>query len=138
MTVSVIAEITKEFRFEAAHFLPNVPEQHQCHNIHGHSYLVILRVLGPIDEKFGWVMDLNDLANAFKPLLKELDHSLLNNIKGLENPTGENVAIWIMIRLGRIMPTLDSVTVHATNRIAVTIKRQDVDFLIDNELKRPD
>jgi 6-pyruvoyltetrahydropterin/6-carboxytetrahydropterin synthase len=122
--VSIIAEMAKEFRFEAAHFLPNVPKSHQCHKIHGHSYLVTLRARGVVDEKLGWVMDLTELSQAFLPLLGQLDHALLNEIEGLENPTGENVAIWIITRLGKIVPQLSSVTVKATNRIAITVTRQ--------------
>lgn len=124
--MSIIAEMAKEFRFEAAHYLPNVEATHQCHKIHGHSYLVTVRAEGFIDEKLGWVMDLNELSEKFAPLLKILDHSLLNDIEGLENPTGENVAVWIMTRLGARLPQLSSVTVEATNRIAITVRRQAV------------
>jgi 6-pyruvoyltetrahydropterin/6-carboxytetrahydropterin synthase len=124
MTITV--EIAKTFRFEAAHFLPNVGADHKCHNIHGHSYQVTLRVKGPLDEKFGWVMDLGDLSDQFSPVLRVLDHAFLNNIKGLENPTSENIAIWLMKTVVKIIPTLSSVTLGATDRLAVTVQRQDV------------
>lgn len=29
--------IYKQFTFDAAHFLPNVPEGHKCANMHGHT-----------------------------------------------------------------------------------------------------
>lgn len=121
--MSIVVEMTKEFRFEAAHYLPNVPEHHQCRSLHGHSYTVILKAAGPIDEKMGWVMDLSELSERFSPLLKILDHSLLNEIEGLANPTGENVAVWIFTRLEKDLPQLTSVTVEATNRIAITVTR---------------
>jgi len=35
-------EIFKEFTFEAAHRLPNVPEGHKCARLHGHSFRVEL------------------------------------------------------------------------------------------------
>ena len=38
----------EQFRFEAAHFLPNVPEGHKCARLHGHSF----RLLHPLDD--GW------------------------------------------------------------------------------------
>ncbi len=121
--MAIHAEIAKEFRFEAAHFLPAVPESHQCHKIHGHSYRLVIRVKGPIDEKMGWVMDLAELNVAFAPLAKLLDHSLLNEIEGLENPTGEMVALWIFRKLEPGLPLISSVTLEATNRIAVTISK---------------
>jgi 6-pyruvoyltetrahydropterin/6-carboxytetrahydropterin synthase len=122
--VSISAEITKDFRFEAAHFLPKVPESHQCHRMHGHSYKVTVRIIGPIDEEQGWVMDLYELSKAFAPITQTLDHRLLNEIDGLENPTGENVALWIFRRLEKSLPLLSSVTVEATGRIATTIHKK--------------
>lgn len=124
--MAITAEIAKVFRFEAAHFLPNVPKTHQCHSMHGHSYIVTLRARGPIDRDRGWVMDLADMSQAFAPLLKTLDHALLNEIDGLENPTSENLAVFIMTRMAKIMPLLSSVSVEATDRIAITVTRDDV------------
>lgn len=127
--MSIIAEMAKEFRFEAAHFLPRVPPDHQCHKIHGHSYLVTIKAEGPIDEEAGWVMDLAVISRSIAPLMKVLDHSLLNEVEGLENPTGENVAVWIFKKLIKNLPQLTSVTLEATNRIAITIKKQDALFV---------
>ena len=50
-------EIYKEFTFEAAHRLPNVPEGHKCARLHGHSFRVVVYVAGPVQEPIGWVMD---------------------------------------------------------------------------------
>ncbi|MCB0565184.1 MAG: 6-carboxytetrahydropterin synthase, partial [Phaeodactylibacter sp.] len=49
--------IFKEFTFDAAHYLPNVPEDHKCRRMHGHTYRVRLYIKGPLDPKLGWVMD---------------------------------------------------------------------------------
>ncbi|HXW60348.1 MAG TPA: 6-carboxytetrahydropterin synthase QueD [Myxococcota bacterium] len=122
----IFAEIIKEFRFEAAHFLPRVPKNHQCHRMHGHSYKLTIRAHGPIDEHMGWVMDLKDLSEGFAPLAKVLDHALLNEIEGLENPTGENIALWIFKRLEKTLPWLSSVSLEATDRVAITIHKKDV------------
>ena len=43
-------EIFKEFTFEAAHRLPNVPPGHKCARLHGHSFRVELHVRGTVDE----------------------------------------------------------------------------------------
>lgn len=127
--MAIHAEIAKEFRFEAAHFLPGVPETHQCHKIHGHSYRVVIRVKGPLDEKMGWVMDLCELNQAFAPLAALLDHSMLNEIEGLENPTGELVALWIFRKLQPRLPLISSVTLEATNRISVTISKESLQLI---------
>lgn len=48
----------KDFWFEAAHRLPNVPEGHKCSRLHGHSFMVRLEIIGEVDLYTGWVIDL--------------------------------------------------------------------------------
>jgi len=107
-------ELFKEFKFEAAHRLPNVPEGHQCSRLHGHSFQVALHVEGPVDESLGWVIDFSELKQAFKPYLAMLDHNYLNEIEGLENPTSENIARWIWDRVKPQLPLLSQVVVRET------------------------
>lgn len=107
-------EIFKVFTIEAAHRLPQVPAQHKCSRLHGHSFRIEIRVAGPVAEREGWVMDFADLKRAFKPLYEQLDHHYLNEIEGLENPTSENLARWIWQRLKPAMPSLSRVVIHET------------------------
>ena len=107
-------EIWKEFRFEAAHLLPNVPEGHKCRRLHGHSYRVRVYVEGDLDGELGWVVDFADIADAFEPLRKRLDHYYLNEIEGLENPTSEVLARWIWRRLEPVLPILSAIEVGET------------------------
>ena len=106
--------ISKAFSFDAAHFLPKVSEGHKCKNLHGHTYKVILKLKGEIDPEMGWIIDFSEISSYFKPILTELDHKLLNNIKGLENPTAENISGWIFIKLKGVLKELSSVTVYET------------------------
>ena len=105
--------IFKEFTFEAAHKLPLVQENHKCFNLHGHSFKVKISVDGPINE-MGWVMDFSELKKICAPHIKQLDHSYLNEIEGLENPTSENIAIWLWKRLKEPLQNLSSITVMET------------------------
>ena len=105
----------KEFSFEAAHLLPNVPPDHKCARLHGHSFTVKISVEGHVEENSGWVMDFADISSAFKPICKELDHYYLNEIEGLENPTSENIARWIWERLKPTLPQLFEVEVRETS-----------------------
>jgi 6-pyruvoyltetrahydropterin/6-carboxytetrahydropterin synthase len=107
-------EIYKDFTFEAAHRLPNVPPEHKCSRLHGHSYQVRLAVSGEVGAESGWVQDFGDLKEAFKPLLDRLDHYYLNEIAGLENPTSEVLAIWIWNNLIPSLPLLTRVEVKET------------------------
>ncbi|MGY2050587.1 6-carboxytetrahydropterin synthase QueD [Methylobacterium sp. JK268] len=107
-------KITQAFTFEAAHWLPNVPETHRCRRMHGHSYRVELTLDGPVDPRTGWVVDFFDVESAFAPLLAELDHHCLNDVPGLENPTAEHIALWIWTRARPALPALAAVRVYET------------------------
>jgi 6-pyruvoyltetrahydropterin/6-carboxytetrahydropterin synthase len=107
-------DLRRTFQFEAAHLLPHLPETHKCRRLHGHSFQVEIVVTGDVDPSFGWVMDYADVKAAFKPLWERLDHYYLNEIKGLENPTSENLAIWIWDELKPRLPLLSEVVVAET------------------------
>jgi len=107
-------EIFKKFSIEAAHRLPNLPEQHKCWRLHGHSFVVEIHVAGPLTAKEGWIMDFADVTRAFQPLYDQLDHHYLNDIPGLENPTSEILAMWIWTRLKSALPLLSKVVVRET------------------------
>ncbi|GAA0742664.1 6-carboxytetrahydropterin synthase QueD [Dactylosporangium roseum] len=87
-------EIFREFTFEAAHRLPQVPSGHKCARLHGHSYRLEVHVQGEVNPTPGWVMDFADIKAAVKPVIDQLDHYYLNEVPGLENPTSENLARW--------------------------------------------
>ena len=107
-------EIYKEFGFESAHRLPNVPPGHKCARMHGHSFRVSVHVEGDIGEASGWVCDFADISQACAPLREELDHRVLNDVPGLENPTSEVLARWIWQRLADRLPGLSMVEVRET------------------------
>lgn len=107
-------DIFKRFTIEAAHRLPHVPAGHKCARLHGHSFVIELHVSGEPDPQLGWVMDFAELKAAFLPLYEQLDHHYLNDIAGLENPTSEQLAIWIWERLKPQVPLLSQVVIHET------------------------
>ena len=107
-------EIYKTFTIEAAHRLPHLPDNHKCSRLHGHSFKIEVHVSGDVNETTGWVMDFADISESFKPLFERLDHHYLNEIEGLENPTSENLAIWVWHELESRLPLLTSVVVKET------------------------
>ncbi len=107
-------KLSKSFRFEAAHWLPTFPEGHKCRRMHGHSFLVDVEVEGEVEESAGYLVDYGVIKQAIEPVCKELDHFVLNDIEGLENPTAENISRWIWERLAVSLPLLTCVRVHET------------------------
>jgi 6-pyruvoyltetrahydropterin/6-carboxytetrahydropterin synthase len=106
-------EIFREFTFEAAHRLPQVPDGHKCARLHGHSYRLEVHISGDVDPAMGWIMDFADLKAAVNPVIAELDHYYLNEVPGLENPTSENLARWTWDRLAATLP-LSAIVVRET------------------------
>ena len=108
-------ELVKEFHFEAAHRLPMVPPEHKCHRMHGHSYRIEVGVAGEVEPRLGWLVDFGEIADRVEPVLeRELDHRVLNDVPGLENPTSEVLAQWLWKRLSLLVPQLAAITVHET------------------------
>jgi 6-pyruvoyltetrahydropterin/6-carboxytetrahydropterin synthase len=90
--------IGRTYRFESAHHLPNVPIGHKCRHLHGHNYRLEIVVRGTLDER-GFVKDFAEIDEEVAPLLKQVDHRLLNDVEGLENPTAEIIAAWFFERI---------------------------------------
>jgi 6-pyruvoyltetrahydropterin/6-carboxytetrahydropterin synthase len=107
-------EIYKEFSFDSAHFLPNVPVGHKCREMHGHTYRLKVFIKGGLDPNLGWIMDFKDLKDALIPVIDQLDHKLINNIGGLENPTAENITVWIWQQIKPSLPLLSRIELYET------------------------
>lgn len=107
-------QVFREFKFEAAHRLPHVPEGHKCSRLHGHSYRFTVFVGGPVVAKLGWVMDFGDIKAVVEPVVGELDHFYLNDIAGLENPTSEVLAQWLWSRIAPDLLGLREIEVRET------------------------
>lgn len=101
--------ITREFRFEAAHYLsvPHLsPEENKrvfgpCCAVHGHGYRLRVTLRGTPDEH-GWLLDFSDLkAIVQRYVLDDYDHADLNLLDDFRNvpPTAEHVAAAVFRRL---------------------------------------
>lgn len=106
--------LVKSFDFEAAHWLPCFPEGHKCRRMHGHSFRVDVIVEGEVPEEKGYLVDYADIKRAIEPVRARLDHYVLNEVEGLENPTSEMIARWVFDRLEPALPILAEVVVHET------------------------
>ncbi len=119
--------IYKEFRFEAAHKLPNY--HGKCSRLHGHSWVGRVYVKGNklIDHgpKQGMIIDYGDISQYIQPLLDDfLDHYYLNETTGLENPTSENISRWIYEKLEKVgLPGLYAVEIRETCTSGCTYKK---------------
>jgi len=108
--------LSKDFEFDAAQALPQFPEGHKCHRLHGHSFTVTVSVRGTVDEATGLLYDHAVISDAMKPVIEQLDHTYLNDVVGLDNPTIENTSRWIWEKLVDKLPGLYEIVLHETPR----------------------
>jgi 6-pyruvoyltetrahydropterin/6-carboxytetrahydropterin synthase len=111
--------IGRTYRFESAHRLPLLPDTHKCRRMHGHGYRVDIVVAGRLDGR-GFVADFAELDAAVLPVIAEVDHRVLNDIEGLENPTAELIAAWFLARI----PACESVRVYENDDCWAEARRQ--------------
>jgi 6-pyruvoyltetrahydropterin/6-carboxytetrahydropterin synthase len=114
MTDQHYVELATTFRIEASHQLHKAPATSVCRRLHGHSWKIEVRVAGNVRPDVGWLIDYHDIEAAWQPLHDALDHRHLNDVEQLDNPTSENLAIWIWSHLQPALPQLFSVTVNET------------------------
>ena len=128
--------LTKSFTFDGAHRLPDYDGA--CARVHGHTWRVDVAVKGtglePLMDsgpKNGMLIDFKDLKAVVGPLIARLDHNMLNEIDGLDNPTAENIAAWLFAKIEPLLDAnrdshramLDSVTVWESPDSSCTVTR---------------
>jgi 6-pyruvoyltetrahydropterin/6-carboxytetrahydropterin synthase len=117
--------ILKELTFDSAHYLPELPEDHKCRHIHGHTYRLKVWLEGKPDE-IGWVMDFADLKKSLMPVIDTIDHKILNHIEGLENPTCELVAVWLWKKLKPTLSSLKRIELYETPTSGVLYEGENI------------
>ncbi|WP_372784820.1 6-pyruvoyl tetrahydropterin synthase family protein [Phenylobacterium sp.] len=104
-------ELTKQFRFDAAHTLLRDVEADGSRRIHGHSYRAEVTLRGAPDPASGMIIDTRILADKLEETRCALDHRFLDEINDLGPGTMENLCSFIWRRLEPDIPSLHSVTV---------------------------
>ncbi|KCZ49461.1 6-carboxytetrahydropterin synthase [Hyphomonas pacifica] len=104
-----VFEITKSVNFEAAHFMGGKPEGHPYRNMHGHSFQLEATVAGVVKPGEQWVEDFSHLTACLQATAAKLDHTLLNEIPGLDVPTLERICLWAAADLTDGLPGLKRV-----------------------------
>lgn len=107
--------LKQHFQIESARYLPNLPQNHPCSRTHGHSFKITFVFLTTMDSKTGWGLDYHDISRWVQPILNQLDHRLLNEVPGLENPTSEYITAWIYEKVKAHLPDLTQVGVSETS-----------------------
>ena len=122
---TLVVQIRKQFRFEAAHVLPH--HTGKCSRLHGHSYRLDVAVGGPLETAgpaTGMVVDFDVLSEVVRAnVIDVLDHRHLNDI--VDNPTSENIVLWVWRRLAPVLPSLTELTLWETANACAILRRDD-------------
>jgi len=87
--------LTKEFKFDAAHYLTKY--HGKCEKLHGHTYKLQVTIEGKPDHE-DMIMDFCELKKFVNErVVDKLDHSSLNDT--FENPSVEVMVVWIWDQL---------------------------------------
>ena len=109
-------EISVRQHFDAAHYLKGY--EGKCERLHGHRFQVTVSVQLKKLDKVGIAWDFIELKHLLADILKQLDHSCLNDISPFNtvNPSSENIATTIyhelQARVGKKKVSISSVSVH--------------------------
>lgn len=105
-------ELSKQFRFDAAHTLERSIDTESSRRIHGHSYRAEVTVRGRPDPATGMIVDLGLLERSMEDARDVLDHRFLDEINDLGPATMENLSRWIWNRLSPEVDNLFKVSVY--------------------------
>ena len=105
-------KIYRTYTIHSARFIPTLDTDHPCSKMHGHTFKIIIELDGSIDKNTGFLMDFYDLDLIVNDkIIQKIDHKVLNDINGLENPSSEHLSIWIWNKLIDSIPILSQITV---------------------------
>ena len=110
--------------FASAHSLRGYPGD--CAKLHGHNWKIEVQVSGESLNEIGMVIDFKEIKRHAKEVVKELDHSFLNDHPyfAKTNPTAENIAVYLFQEIARRIESpevaMHSITVWENDRNCVT------------------
>lgn len=109
---ALVLEISKDFTFDAAHHFTHKDANHPFSRLHGHSFAGTVTLSGARAAESGMVRDFWEIETELAKVRGQLDHRLLNEVEGLENPSLEAIAHWVFERLDAALPGLVSVEIR--------------------------
>ncbi|MDB5093305.1 MAG: queuosine biosynthesis protein QueD [Candidatus Eremiobacteraeota bacterium] len=105
--------------------LPHHPGK--CSRLHGHSYRLDVGLEGPLQgdgPAAGMIQDFDLVSRVVKEaVVSQLDHQSLND--AIDNPTAENIVVWIWHRLAPALPQLTELTLWETRKACVVLRKDD-------------
>jgi 6-pyruvoyltetrahydropterin/6-carboxytetrahydropterin synthase len=109
----------KDFTFSAAHYL-KIPD-HPCSVMHGHNYRVRIECSGQVNT-LGMVVDFNEIKRKVDPIIKKLDHKVINDVI-FGGTTSEYIAAWIFKQANDQLGNVVRVTLFETDTCGAIVEK---------------
>lgn len=90
--------VSKRMEIAGSHHL-NLPYESKCSNIHGHNWIITVHCRSKRLTDYGMIIDFTKIKKGVHDLL---DHHNINDVIPNMNPTAENMARWICIRVNNL------------------------------------
>ncbi len=114
MTMSV------DFHFSSAHHLPYYDGQ--CKRLHGHNYVLRVEITGTPNPRDGMIRDFDEVKKTvWDQVLTKADHQNLNDL--MDNPTAENMVVWMWEQLAPTLPGLVELKLWETPEYCITYRK---------------
>ena len=112
--------VYRSFRIHASRFLPNLPDDHICKKMHGHTFNITVSIEDAINEIDGFVTDFYNIDSVFNKYIHPLiDHKVLKNMKNMVrayNEINQNLASHYSIEL-----TTNGITGYLQSEIPIPV-----------------
>jgi 6-pyruvoyltetrahydropterin/6-carboxytetrahydropterin synthase len=107
-----IYRIWKDFTLDSAVQVRDTRTDHRLSRLHGHTFLLRLQLLAPLDQIMGWTIDFGDVKAQFEPIFKQLDHNPLHELAGISNSDTTSLAHWIYQTAKPLLPQIVQVDLY--------------------------
>lgn len=123
--VSISRGHRSQFSFNLRHALPFGPDKDRYS--HAHDYELIVSIKGPVNPQTGFVMDVGELKKiVMAEVVDWLDGRDANSF--LDNPTSENLIVYIWQKLKPQLPFLWAIELFETPKISFQYRGEEVEI----------
>ena len=121
-------KIWKDFSFDSAIKIENTYPKYS--RLHGHTFILGLNLVSPIDDVMGWTKDFGDVKEIFKPIMKMLDHQPLHETLELRRTDTLSIAQWILKNTEKLLPEINGIELYETRDCGVILKRESIGLVV--------
>lgn len=99
------------YAFAFAHHLPDLPVEHECHGLHGHTSTITLTI--EVEHEGRLAFDRAELDGVADRVLAPISYKVINEVPGLADGLAETQLLWLVDAFSLALLELGAVLVAA-------------------------